>query len=83
MALSMNFFSKMMFGMGLANAMLMALADNKMTAAEILQILQYAVSGLGVDFKLSAEDFVISMNEDGSVSLTFSKKLVDKLNFTV
>ena len=79
----MNFFSKMMFGMGLANAILMALADSKVTAAEILQILQFAVSGLGVDFKLGVDDFVITTNEDGSISLTFSKKLVDKLNFNM
>lgn len=83
MAISMNIFSKMMFGMGLANAIMMALADNKMTAAEMLQIMQFAVTGLGAEFKLSTEDFQVVPNEDGSVSLVFSKKLVDKLNFSL
>lgn len=83
MAISMNFFSKMMFGMGLANAVLMALADNKMTAQEIMGILQFAVSGMGVNFKILPEDFQIVPNEDGSVALVFSKKLIDKLNFSI
>ena len=83
MAISMNFFSKMMFGMGLANAILMALADSKLTAAEITQILQSAISGLAPDFKLSTEDFTVVPNEDGSIALVFSKKLVDKLNFNL
>ena len=83
MAISMNFFSKMMFGMGLANAILMALADSKLTAAEITQILQFAISGLAPDFKLSTEDFQVVPNEDGSIALVFSKKLVDKLNFNL
>jgi len=83
MAISMNFFSRMMFGMGLANAVLMALQDNKMTAQEMTSILQYAVSGLGLEFKLSTEDFQVIPNEDGSLSLVFSKRLVDKLNFSL
>ena len=83
MAISMNIFSKMMFGMGLANAILMALMDNKMTAAEMLQIMQYAITGLGAEFKLTTDDFQVVANEDGSVDLKFSKRLVDKLNFSV
>jgi hypothetical protein len=83
MAISMNFFSKMMFGMGLANAMLMALADSRVTAAEVIGILQFAVSGAGINFKILPEDFVVVANEDGSMSITFSKKLIDKLNFSI
>lgn len=83
MAISMNFFSKMMFGMGLANAMMMALADSKVTPQEILGILQFAVSGAGINFKILPEDFLIVSNEDGSVSITFSKRLIDKLNFSI
>jgi hypothetical protein len=83
MAISMNIFTKMMFGMGLANAILMALADNKMTASEMLGILQFAISGIAPDFKLSLEDFQVIQAEDGSISLVFSKKLVDKLNFSI
>lgn len=83
MAISMNIFSRMMFGMGLANAILMALADNKMTATEMVQIMQYAVTGLGAEFKLTTDDFQVVTNEDGGIALVFSKKLVDKLNFSV
>ena len=83
MAISMNFFSKMMFGMGLANAMLMALADSRVTAAEVISILQFAVSGAGINFKILPEDFVVVANEDGSMSITFSKRLIDKLNFSI
>lgn len=83
MAMSMNIFTKMMFGMGLANAVMMALADNKMTATEMVQILQYAITGLGGEFKLTTEDFQVVPNEDGSIALVFSKKLVDKLNFSL
>jgi hypothetical protein len=83
MAISMNFFSKMMFGMGLANAVLMALADSKVTPQEIMSILQFAISGMGVNFKITSEDFQIVQNEDGSVALVFSKKLIDKLNFSI
>lgn len=83
MAISMNFFSKMMFGMGLANAILMALADSKVTPAEIMGILQFTVSGAGINFKIMPEDFQVIPNEDGSVALVFSKKLIDKLNFSV
>ena len=79
----MNFFSKMMFGMGLANAILLALADSKVTPTEIMQIMQFAVSGFGVDFKITSEDFQIVPNEDGSVAIVFSKKLIDKLNFSL
>jgi hypothetical protein len=83
MAISMNIFGKMMFGMGLANAILMALSDSKLTAMEITQILQFAVTGLGTDFKLSTDDFQIVPGADGSISLVFSKKLVEKLQFTM
>jgi len=83
MAISMNFFSRMMFGMGLANAILLALADSKLNAGEIMQILQFAVTGMGAEFKLSVEDFQVVPNEDGSIALVFSKRLVDKLNFSV
>jgi hypothetical protein len=83
MAISMNFFSKMMFGMGLANAVLMSLADSKVTPQEIMGILQFAVSGMGVNFQITSADFNVISNEDGSVSLTFSKKLIDKLNFSI
>jgi hypothetical protein len=83
MAISMNMFSKMMFGMGLANAVLMALVDNKVTPQEIIGILQFTISGTGVNFKITPEDFKVETNDGGGVSLTFSKKLVDKLNFSV
>ena len=83
MAISMNFFSKMMFGMGLANAVLMALADSKVTPDEIKGVLQFAMSGMGVNFKILPEDFQIITNEDGSVALVFSKKLIDKLSFSI
>jgi hypothetical protein len=81
--MNMNFFTKMMFGMGLANAILMALADNKLTPQEITQILQFAMAGLGTEFKLTTEDFQVVPNEDGSIALVFSKKLVDKLNLAL
>ena len=83
MAISMNFFSKMMFGMGLANAVLMALADSKVTAPEIMSILQFTISGMGINFKIAPEDFQIIPNEDGSVALVFSQKLIEKLNFSI
>lgn len=83
MALSMGFFSKMMFGMGLANAILMALADNKLTPQEVVQILQYTLTGLGTEFKLTTDDFQVTYNEDGSVSLNFSKELIDKINIVL
>jgi hypothetical protein len=73
----------MMFGMGLANAVLMALADSKVTPQEIMGILQFAVSGMGVNFTITSADFQIVPNEDGSVAIVFSKKLIDKLNFSI
>jgi hypothetical protein len=82
MPISMNFFSRMMFGLGLANAILMALADSKITALEITQILQYAMTGLGGG-KITPEDFQIVPNEDGSIALVFSKTLVDKIKLNI
>jgi hypothetical protein len=82
-AISMNIFSKMMFGMGLANAILMAMADTKITPGEVIGILQFALQGLGVESKLTLDDIKIVHAEDGSVSLTFSKKLIDKLHLSV
>ena len=83
MAMSLNTFQKMMFGMGLANAILMALVDNKLTAGEMIQVMQYAVTGLGGKFKVTTDDFTVLPNEDGSVDLHFSERLVNKLSISV
>jgi hypothetical protein len=80
-AISMNIFSKMMFGMGLANLILMSLMDQKLSPAEILQIAQFAVQGLGSEFKLDLTDISVVHNEDGSAGIMFSKRFIDKLHF--
>ena len=81
--ISMNTYSKMMFGLMLTNALLMAMQDNKLTAVEALQIMQMLVQMTGGKFKLTTDDFSVLPDDDGGMDIHLSARLVEKISLTV
>lgn len=79
----MNYFSRIMFGLSLVNAVLMAAADKKITKAEVQMITSVIMSGLGVNLKLLPTDLDLEWREDGSVALVFSPNLLAKLKLAM
>ena len=77
---SMWFFQKISLGMAIVNAILMALADSKITMDEIVNIVNTILQGFAEDIKLNADDLTVLYNSDGSISISISSNLVSKLS---
>ena len=80
MGKSLGYISKLLLGMSLLNSILLALADNKLTAVEVVDTFNVLLAGLGAEFKLTPGAFNVFYKSDGSVMVEFSKELIDKLN---
>ena len=76
---SMWFFQKISLGLALVNGLMIALADNKITVPEIVNLINTVIGGIAPDLKINVSDITINENADGSVSLNISKELVEKL----
>lgn len=80
---AMWFFQKMSLGLTIVNAIGMALADKKITVAEMLQIIQPVLQSVAPDVKIGPNDIMFEERVDGSVAIVLSPYLVDKLAFSV
>ena len=80
---SMWFFQKLSLGLAIVNGIALALVDKKVTVDEIINLINTLLMGVADDLKITLADLQITTNSDGSVSITLSKELVDKLNFKV
>lgn len=77
---SMWFFQKISLGLALVNGLLVAMADKKLTAKEVVDLMNIALMGIAEDIKININDISFMFNEDGSMSINLSAALVDKLN---
>lgn len=77
---SMWFFQKISLGLALVNGILVAMADKKLTAQEIINLMNIALAGIAEDIKIGIDDVSFIFNDDGSMDIHLSAKLVDKLN---
>ncbi len=77
---SMWFFQKISLGMAIVNAILMALADSKITMDEIVNIVNTILQGFAEDVKLNADDLQVFYKEDGSIAIMLSADLVAKMS---
>lgn len=80
---SMWIFQKLSLGLALVNGVALAMMDKKITAAEIVNLMNTLLSGVADDLKVNLGDLQIVENADGSMSIVLSKELVEKLNFKV
>lgn len=76
-------FQKLSLGLALVNGVALAMMDKKITAAEIVNLMNTLLSGVADDLKVNLGDLQIVENADGSMSIVLSKELVEKLNFKV
>ena len=80
---SMWFFQKISLGLSLVNGIMLALADNKITVSELVNMVNLVMAGIAPDLKIGLDDITIIENPDGSVAITLSAELVSKLAITV
>lgn len=80
---SMWFFQKISLGLTIVNGLLLALADNKMTAQEIMNLINVTLQGLGLSGNVTGDAFQVVYEPDGSITVKISKELVDKINFSI
>lgn len=79
---TMNYFSKIYLAMGIISSAMMAAEDGKITAAEMIQVVSYALQGMGLA-GIDLKGLALVPNVDGSVDLHFPAELVSKLNIKV
>ena len=80
---SMWFFQKISLGLALVNGIMLALADNKITVSEMVNLINTVMMGIAPDLKIGMDDITIVENADGSVSLNLSADLVSKLSLSI
>jgi hypothetical protein len=79
---TMNYFSKIYLAMGVISSAMMAAEDGKITAAEMIQVVSYALQGMGIA-GMDLKGLALVPNADGSVDLHFPAELVAKLHISV
>lgn len=76
---NMWFYEKIMVGMSIVTAILVAIMDGKLTIAEIINIVNTAISGFGSDLKLKPSDLEITPREDGGLNIGIGPDVVKHL----
>jgi hypothetical protein len=79
---AMNYFSKFMLAMACVNAALMAAEDNKITAPEMISIVNTALMGMGMA-GIDLKGITLLPTEEGGVNLYFPPAVVNKLHINV
>ena len=79
---TMNYFSKIYLAMGIISSAMMASEDGKITAAEMIQVISFALQGMGLA-GMDLKGLAVVPNADGSVDLHFPAELVAKLHISV
>jgi hypothetical protein len=78
----MNYFSKIYLAMGIISSAMMAMEDGKLSGAELIQVVSFALQGMGLS-GLDLKGLALVPNADGSVDLHFPAELVNKLKISV
>ena len=79
---TMNYFSKIYLAMGIISSAMMAMEDGKLTGVEMIQVVTFALQGMGMS-GLDLKGLALIPQPDGSVDLHFPAELVGKLNISV
>jgi hypothetical protein len=81
-AISKNYMNTLTMALTIANALIMAIADKKLTAPEIIGIVNSVLAALGVS-GLPTNAIKIKYNANGSLSIILAKDLVDKIQLNL
>ena len=79
---TMNYFSKIYLAMGIISTAMMAMEDGKLTGTEMIQVITFALQGMGMS-GVDLKGLTLVSNIDGSVDLHFPSELVEKLHINV
>lgn len=79
---SKSVIGKLGMALAIANSIIIALADSKVTADEIISIVNTIMQGLGLDV-VPPKAIKIKITPAGSLSITIDKSIVGKLQIKV
>ena len=79
---TMAYFSKVYLAMGIITAAMVASEDGKITAPEMIGIVNMALTGMGMS-GLDLKGIALVPAADGGVNLYFPPKVVEKLHINV